>query len=244
MRRFKADLHIHTALSPCSSAEMTPPAIVEAAIRRGLDMIAICDHNAAENVAPAQEAAGDNLAVLAGIEITTEEDIHVLGLFPDAASACAAGCEVKETLPDVAGAARVLGEQLRMSATGDVVGVEPKMLSASSGLDLGKTVALVKRHGGLAVAAHVDRPSFSVTSQLGFFPDDVQFDGIEISANGAVAGRQKEYEGLGLPMLVSSDAHFLSDVGNGFTKFHMLAPTFDEIVLALQRQKGRGGVHA
>ena len=83
LRHATADLHIHTALSPCGSDEMTPRAIVEAALARGLDMIAICDHNSARNVAAVQEAGCGRLAVLAGIEITSAEEVHVLGLFPE-----------------------------------------------------------------------------------------------------------------------------------------------------------------
>ncbi|MCX5684822.1 MAG: PHP domain-containing protein, partial [Planctomycetota bacterium] len=100
MKRFLADLHIHTVLSPCASEEMTPPAIVRAAVAKGLGMIAICDHNSAGNVRATQEAAGGRLSVLAGMEVTTAEEVHVLGLFPDAASAASAADEVLATLPD------------------------------------------------------------------------------------------------------------------------------------------------
>ncbi|MCX5758981.1 MAG: PHP domain-containing protein, partial [Candidatus Hydrogenedentes bacterium] len=109
MRRFAADLHIHTALSACADDDMTPPAIVAAALEQGLDMIAICDHNSAGNAAAVQAAAGDALAVIAGMEITTAEEAHVLGLFPDAASAEAAGQEVRDTLPPVKDTAKMYG---------------------------------------------------------------------------------------------------------------------------------------
>ena len=96
-----ADLHVHTALSPCADDEMTPPAIVAAALAEGLAMIAVCDHNSARNVAAVQEAAGERLAVLAGMEITTAEECHVVGLFPDASAAQAAGAEVGASLAPV-----------------------------------------------------------------------------------------------------------------------------------------------
>ena len=81
MKRFLADLHIHTALSPCAEEEMTPAAIVRQAIRKGLAIIAICDHNTAGNTIAVQEAAGKDITVIAGMEITTVEEVHVIGLF-------------------------------------------------------------------------------------------------------------------------------------------------------------------
>lgn len=239
MKSFRADLHIHTALSPCSTVEMTPPAIVEAAVLKELAMIAICDHNAAGNAAAVQEAAGERLAVIAGMEISTEEDVHVLGLFPDVASACAAAEEVKATLPEAGEALRRLGDQFLMNAKGEVIGKETKMLTASSGFDLAGAVALIKSHGGLAVASHVDRPAFGVIGQLGFFPEDVRFDAIEVSAAGVASSRVEEFRSIGLPVTSSSDSHFPSEVGACCTVLEMLEPTFSELGLAIRRIDGR-----
>ena len=100
MKRFYADLHIHTALSPCASDEMTPPAIVKAALERQLAMIAICDHNSSGNAAAAQAAAAGRLTVIAGMELTSAEEVHVLGWFPDAACAAAAAAKVLASLPE------------------------------------------------------------------------------------------------------------------------------------------------
>ena len=131
MKQFKADLHIHTALSPCAMEEMTPPSIVREAGRKGLQMIAICDHNAAGNAAPTQEAAGTAIAAVAGMEVTTAEDIHVLGLFPSADAACAAAEVVRADLPLVSERSKKFGRQLLMNAQGWVVGADPKLLAAS-----------------------------------------------------------------------------------------------------------------
>ena len=204
LRYATADLHVHTALSPCASAEMTPPAIVRAALARGLDMIAICDHNTARNVAAVQEAAAHaaqsaalhasqqagpggaqwghegHLTVLAGMEITSAEEVHVLGLFPDATAAEAAGAEISRTLPEAGdGYAAFFGEQPLMSADGNVLGAETAALALATSLELDAVVDLINRHGGLAVAAHIDRKAFSVISQLGFFPAEAGFDAIE-----------------------------------------------------------------
>jgi predicted metal-dependent phosphoesterase TrpH len=82
MREFRADLHIHTCLSPCADLDMHPRAIVERAVAEGLDIIAICDHNASENVPYVTAAArGKPLAVIGGMEIASAEEVHVLALF-------------------------------------------------------------------------------------------------------------------------------------------------------------------
>jgi PHP family Zn ribbon phosphoesterase len=253
MRIVRADLHIHTGLSPCASEEMTPPAIVSEAVRKGLHMIAICDHNSAGNVqavmaaaaAVAAEAAKAEIAataevsgvaeiaVVPGMEITTSEEVHVLGLFPDLSSARDAAEEVLGSLP--------IGEspdppegQFLFDMGGRVVGRERRLLFSASTFGLADAVALVRRHGGLAVASHVDRPSFSVLSQLGVFPGDVRFDALEISAAGRARGRHRDFLSAGLPLVSSSDSHYLDDIGSGYTVLEVAEPTFDELRLAFQ----------
>jgi hypothetical protein len=241
----RADLHIHTGLSPCASEEMTPPAIVSEAIRKGLGMIAICDHNTAGNVeavvAAARGAAGKapsmaELCVVPGIEITTSEEVHVLGLFPDVPSARNAAGEVLDTLP-LHDSTQAPEGQFLLDAEGLVVGRERRMLFSASGFSLADTVALVRRHGGLAVASHVDRPSFSVISQLGVFPEDVRFDALEISAAGRARGRQRDFISMGVPLVSSSDGHYLDDIGSGYTTLEAAEPSFEELRLAF-RNKG------
>lgn len=271
MNSYLVDLHIHTALSPCAAEEMTPPAIVRAASDRGLKMIAICDHNSAGNTAATQEAARraadgihpPSLAVLAGIEITTAEEVHVVGLFSSSAAAVATAEAVRATLPESTAEARSrFGEQRLMNADGEVVGYDGKMLAAASTLGLAAAVQLIRRNHGIAVAAHVNRKSFSVLSQLGLFPGDVEFDAIEVfspcgprteGARGdsrasepaptrnepAGAARPARLGWPSLPVIASSDAHFLTDIGRARSEAKMQAPTFDELVLALRGVGGR-----
>lgn len=244
MKRLLADLHIHTALSPCAAKDMTPPALVQAAVRKGLAMIGICDHNSARNAAAVQEAAGKDLAVLAGIEITTAEEAHVLGLFPDAEAALATGDQVRTTLPETTAASRKFGEQLVMNTQGEVVGREPRMLSAASAYSLSEAVRLIKQHNGIPIAAHVNRPSFSVISQLGFLPADAGFEAIEVFAPMGSTARANELASAGLPIIASSDSHFLSDIGSCRVVLEIAAPTFAELILALNGQRGRRCCHA
>jgi 3',5'-nucleoside bisphosphate phosphatase len=244
LKRFRADLHIHTALSPCGSDEMTPGAIVAAALARGLDMIAVCDHNTAGNVPAVQqagEAAGGGLAVIAGMELTSAEEVHVVGLFPDATAAERVAAQVRSLLPQAdAGYYSFFGEQPLLSADGCEVGSETAALALATPLDLTEAVELIHSEGGLAVAAHVDRKSFSVFSQLGFFPHDAGFDGLEVSRwLPADSARLAELAALGLPMLASSDSHFLEEIGTGSTELVLAEPTFAELTLALAGTGGR-----
>ncbi len=236
-----ADLHIHTVLSPCAGDDMTPLSIVAWAADEGLGMIAVCDHNSAANAAAVQEAAGGALAVLAGIEITSAEECHVIGLFPDAAHAAAAGEEVAATLPTADDDyERVFGEQLVVDAQGELRGRETRALATASAYDVNGAVALVHRHDGLAVAAHVDRAGFGVIAQLGFFPTDAGFDGIELSRHVLPGSpRDAEFGAYGLPVLRSSDAHYLGDIGRARTSLRVQEPTFAELALALRGEGGR-----
>ncbi len=250
--RLAADLHIHTVLSPCASREMRPGAIVRQAALRGLGVIAVCDHNSAGNVEAVRAAAAalpDGPLVVPGMEITTVEEAHVIGLFPDAAEARAAAREVAAGLPDwrpfsraASGAPRAdprQPEQELVDAAGELAGRELLMLAAASAFSLAETVDLVHRHRGLAVAAHMDRRSFSVPGQLGFLPPDIPFDGLEISAAGAARGRAAEFAVHGLPLVSSSDAHFLEDIGTGFSVLEVHGACFDEIARALRGEQGR-----
>jgi PHP family Zn ribbon phosphoesterase len=240
---------------------MLPRAIVGEAVRRGLGVIAVCDHNSAGNVEPVRAAAAAIKAgplVIAGIEITTAEEVHVLGLFPDTRAASAAAAEVCGSLPlwrplSAAGtlsrtAASSAGstfgprepEQELVDAEGRVTGIEERMLAAASRFTLSETVDLVHRHGGLAIAAHMDRRSFSVPGQLGFLPPEVPFDGLEISAAGVARGRAAEFVRHGLPLVSSSDSHFLEDICASRTALSVEEPTFAELRLALRGAEGRG----
>lgn len=240
MNVYRADLHLHTALSPCGEDDMTPQAIARQACVMGLDIIAICDHNTSGNAAAVQEAAGDALTVIAGMEITTAEEVHVVGLFPDVELAHQASTAVLATLPQTTPEdTQRFGEQWFLNAHDHVSACETRMLATAATLDLAETVALIKRCRGLAIAAHIDRRSFSVLSQLGFLPDDAQFDALELSAAAVRADRIHEFTRYSLPLITSSDSHFPEDVGICQTVFSMYAPTFTEVALAFQRVAGR-----
>jgi 3',5'-nucleoside bisphosphate phosphatase len=239
LQQYFADLHVHTALSPCGSDEMTPPAIVAAALQAGLAMVAVCDHNSARNAAAVQDAAGERLAVLAGMEVTSVEEAHVLGLFPTVADAETAGAHLRSLLPEVDDDYTIFwGEQHLMDADGQVVGAETRALGLATTLTVDAVVKLIHSYGGLAIASHIDRPSFGVISQLGFFPAQAGFDAVELSSHvkpASVPG----FAAIGLPVTGASDAHYLADIGCARTVLVASEPTFEELALALRGAKDR-----
>ncbi|NLV43043.1 MAG: PHP domain-containing protein [Candidatus Hydrogenedentes bacterium] len=243
MRLASADLHIHSALSPCADEEMAPESIVYAAVARELDIIAVCDHNCAGNTAAIQEAAhaiaGEYLCVIPGMEITTAEEAHILGLFPDAPCAMSVSDELAEHLPLTGPEGNPFGDQPLMNAQGLIVGRADRLLSFATNLSLNQVVDLIRQHQGLVVAAHIDRPSFSILSQLGMIPDDVRFDALEISAAGYAQGHHMQFKALGIPLITSSDAHYVQNIGDARTSFLLKDPSFDEICLAFQDKLGR-----
>jgi PHP family Zn ribbon phosphoesterase len=240
VKTFAADLHIHTGLSPCAADEMTPPEIVARAIEARLDIVAICDHNSAQNTAAVQAAAEGRLCVLAGIELMTAEEIHILGIFPGAEAAQKVGQKAAEQLP--MGGRRYFkefGKQLILDAGGRTIGKEEKMLAASSGYSLTGAIGLIKEFGGIAIAAHINRPSFSIFSQLGIFPDNAGFDAVELFCPPQAKVDRKKYAFLGLPMVVSSDSHYPADVGRCRTMCTMRSACFEEFAKAINGVDGR-----
>lgn len=240
MRSFKADLHIHSCLSPCGELEMSPRAIVEKSLERGLDLIAVSDHNSAENVGAVIRAGRQRgLAVLAGLEVSSKEEVHSLALFDTEEQAL----RLQELIyRHMRGTNRpeLFGDQVVANEFDEVEGFNDRLLIGAVQLDLKDIVRAVHRFGGLSIASHVDRPSFSILSQLGFFPDDVDLDGVEISRNTSPERARSEIPGLERFALVSfSDAHFPEDIGKPCTCFVMETPSVEEIRLALTEEAGR-----
>lgn len=241
LRRYRADLHIHSCLSPCGELSIYPRRIVERALETGLEIIALTDHNTAENAAAVLRAAeGTGLTVFPGIELTSEEEVHVLGLFETMEAVLPVQDEVFRKLPEPAGNDRFIKDQVIVNEDDEVTGFSPRFLMAAAGLNIVEIVDLIHRNGGLAIASHVDRESFSLFSQLGFLPPDLPLDGLEISPHMTVSQARAAYaSGARLSMVRFSDAHQPENIGRPFTEFLLAAPALDEIRLALRDRKGR-----
>ncbi len=237
---YRADLHIHSCLSPCGDWAMSPRDIVARSREKGLHIIAISDHNSAENagaVMAAGEAAG--VCVIPGLEICSREEVHVLGLFENLGQALQMQETVYAHLPG-SNDPELWGDQVVANEKNEVVCENERLLIGATTLWLDAIVDAVHSLDGLCIAAHVDRPSYSVISNLGFIPPDVKFDAIEVSFRVPLADAYQQVPGIErFPCITSSDAHFLKDVGRVSTAFRLESPVFGEIRRALLGVEGR-----
>ena len=208
------DLHIHSCLSPCSDEDMTPNNIVNMAVLKGLHVIAVTDHNTVGNTASVM-AVGKRagLLVVPAMELCTAEEIHLLCLFPSLeagmvfeAEACVDG-GYPLNRPDVFGTQCVLDEY------DEGIGTEQRMLLAASGLGVDAALRRMAELGGVAVPAHIDRDSYSMTATLGLVPPEYGFRVLEITRRtDARAWRNLHPETGNACFLVNSDAHHLWDI--------------------------------
>lgn len=241
LRKFKTDLHIHTCLSPCADIEMSPCAIVNAALKNRIDIIAITDHNSAENVSATQKAARNTpLTVLAAMEITTAEEAHVLALFDDMEDLMELQDIVYENLVPELNDEKRFGEQIIVNEKDEVTGYNRRLLFAATELSVYSVVNTIHSLGGLSIASHIDKGVFSVISQLGFIPDNLKFNALEISPH----INRKEAEELlaqynSYTWISSSDAHYLNDIGKRTTTFIMNQPTTADMASAFNNVKGK-----
>ncbi|MCX7982668.1 MAG: PHP domain-containing protein [Syntrophales bacterium] len=240
LRVYRCDLHIHTCLSPCGDLDMYPRAIVRASLEKGLDCIAICDHNTAENVAFVERAARQTpLKIIPGMEITTVEEVHVLALFDNLNDLIPIQEMVYRHLPGENDEQR-FGCQAIVNENDEVEGFLKQLLIGSTDLPLKDIVNAIHTAGGMALAAHIDRESFSVISQLGFISQDMQFDAVEISSRLSIEEARRLYPDLiGMPMIKTSDAHFIKEIGKGITEILVKSPTIEEFKMAFNKAKGR-----
>jgi PHP family Zn ribbon phosphoesterase len=235
-----ADLHVHTVLSPCAEVEMIPPLIIRRARELGLGLIAITDHNSAENVAAVIEAAeGSGVAVLPGMEVQTREEVHLLTLFDTVEQALAWQAEVYAHLPGLKNDADHFGAQFVVDATGEYVRTNEWLLLTSTDLSLEAVVAGVQALSGLVIPAHVDRPAFSLIANLGFIPPDLDLPAVEIfRLSQEVEVRQRFPQLRRYTFICDGDAHRLSEMSSR-TMLKVAAPTVAELTLALRGEEGR-----
>jgi len=222
---FACDLHIHSTLSPCGSLDMSPRVIVERAREAGLDIIAVTDHNMAENTPYVKEAGNrSGLVVLAGMELQTREEIHVLAIFDEYDTAHELQLMIYDLLPQVANDVEFWGDQVVVDGEDNIVRSEERLLISSAGISIEDAVSWIKSHGGIAIASHIDSPTFSIISQLGFIPADIPFDALEMRDRGRTGDLMPFIMRKGLPFVTFSDAHYPGDIGKRRTHLTLDAP--------------------
>ena len=205
---YRAELHVHTVLSPCAGVEMIPPVIVESALQKNINLIAITDHNTTANIDAVMEASkGTGLTVLAGMELQTREEVHVLCLFDGLEQAEAWQRSVDDCFENFPNDEEKIGEQYVVDATGNFIRSETRMLIANVDMSLEDAVQGVDALGGLVIPAHVERRAYGLLAQLGFASPI--FEALEISRHTTVENVIKQFPQIkNFPLLQSGDVHY------------------------------------
>lgn len=245
LRRIKADLHVHTCLSPCAGLDMSPLGVVNEAVRRGIDLIGVCDHNSAENVLAVKKAGRQNgLLVIGGMEVSSSEEAHLLVFF-----------ELDEDLlrfqeliyRHLAGSndERAFGQQVIADEEDGVTGFCERLLIGATSLPVEKIIREARAGKGecLVIAAHVDREANSLIGQLGFIPPRLEPDAVEVSRHTTVAEAVKRYPDCrNYPVITGSDAHAAGDIGIRSFYLTVADGSIAEIKKALAGKDGRKAV--
>ena len=214
MNRYYYDLHIHSCLSPCGDDDMTPNNIAGMASLAGLQIVALTDHNTSKNC-PAFFAAAKRYGIIpvAGMELTTAEDIHLLCLFERLEDAMAFDSAVDAHRVRIPNRPDIFGEQQIMNAQDEIVGAEPFLLSNATTLTIEQGAALCRDMGGVCWPAHIDREANGVIAVLGVFPEEPHFDCAEFQDSANIASYLQRYPNLqNKQILCSSDAHYLHQI--------------------------------
>jgi 3',5'-nucleoside bisphosphate phosphatase len=240
VKTYLAELHSHTVLSPCAEVEMIPPLIVQAALEKGITLLAVTDHNASANVIAVQTAAqGTGLIVLPGMELQTREEVHLLCLFDTLEQLAAWQSLVNRRLPPLENDAEYFGEQFVVDETGEFVRRETQLLLTSADLSLEEAIREVGALEGVAIPAHIDRKANGLLEILGFVPENVPIEALEISRHIAVDAAPLRYPQIrGYPLIRDGDAHRLNEL-LGVNEFLIESPTMAELKMALRRENGR-----
>ncbi len=240
MKKYKADLHVHTVLSPCAEIEMLPPLIVSEAKIRGIDLIAITDHNASANISAVQKAAlGSGITVLPGMELQTKEEVHVICLFDSIEQIVQFQNIVDQKLPPIKNRPEYFGEQLVVDDKGDFVRKEERLLITSTDLSINEAFNLVDEIGGIFIPAHVNRKANGLLEILGFVPVDIPILALEISRHISPKDVKIFYPQINsFEIIQNGDVHRLSEF-IGTTIFEIENPSISEIKLAIRKEADR-----
>jgi len=219
---------------------MIPPLIVEEALAKEIQLIAITDHNASYNIAAVQKASEKTgLTVLPGMEIQTKEEVHVLCLFDSLDQISEFQKIVNNNLPNLKNKEDYFGYQLIVDELGNLIRMEDQLLLTSTFLSIDEIWRIVEKLNGLIIPAHVNRKVNGLIEILGFVPNEVSIKALEISRH-ITPGKAKETfpQIKRYPIIQNGDVHRLNEF-LGSTYFFIENPTISEIKLALSGTDGR-----
>ncbi len=217
MKNYRADLHIHSCLSPCAELEMSPRNIIRSAEQSGMDIIGICDHNSCENVPYIMKSAENTaIKVTGGIEVTSREEVHILALFDTEEELFIMQDFIYANIYGYNDEYRY-GDQVIVNENDEVIDFNRRLLIGATDISIEGIVNRIHELNGIAIASHIDRDRFSILSQLGFVPEGLELDAYEISTREELPNYQEKYA----PLVVFSDAHNLGRIGGKHSSFYM-----------------------
>ena len=214
MRPYYYDLHIHSCLSPCADNDMTPNNIAAMSALKGLQIVALTDHNSCKNCPAFFEVCRKHgIIAVAGMELSTAEDIHLVCLFEELDDAMRFDEEIGKHLMNIDNRPEIFGDQLVLDGNDEQIGIEKKLLISATDLWLGDAVALARSCGAHVHPAHVDRESNGIISILGDIPKEYDFECVEFNDSANIENIRKQYEvARNARHIVSSDAPYLWDI--------------------------------
>jgi PHP family Zn ribbon phosphoesterase len=228
--KYAFDLHLHSCLSPCGGEDNTPANLAGMCALAGLQIVALTDHNTMGNCAAFCKAAEENgLLALPGMELTTLEEAHVVCLFADLDGAAAFGELVRRRLPPMDNDPAVFGPQILMDEADNVLGEERALLAGATDLGIYDVAALVRSYGGVAYPAHIDRPSFSLLSNLGLWDPDMGFPLAEASPN-CPPDLFDRPDLRGVRHITACDAHYLDQIPDAHQFMELDALTAQDVL--------------
>ena len=241
MKKFRADLHVHTVLSPCADLDMSPDQIVRRAREYGLDILAITDHNSTKQCSIVRKVAQDSgLLIVNGCEVNSVEEVHSLCLFEDDYTMNEFQLFLDKHLPNIPNHPSYFGYQVVVNEKNEITEEIENYLGSALSADIETIEKKVHELNGLFIPAHIDRPINSIFTQLGFIPPDLKVDAMQITGRAKEKRIREQFDLHEERSLIKcSDAHYLEDLGPTYTSFHLHELSFKELKWALLQKNGR-----
>ncbi len=223
MNRYYYDFHIHSCLSPCADNDMTPQNIAGMATLAGLNIVALTDHNTVKNCPAFFKAAKQNgIIAVAGMELTTAEDIHIVCLFEKLDEALSFGEEIEKHRIRIKNRTDIFGDQLILDEEDNIIGTDEYLLSNATDISYDDVLELVDSFNGVSFPAHVDREANGVIATLGTFPEEPAFKIAEFHNAEKIEEYKEKYPILKSKLItIGSDAHFLWDIRDKSAYFEL-----------------------
>lgn len=235
MNTYKADLHIHSVLSPCASLEMSPSNIIEQAKKVKLDIIAVADHNSTLHCPLIHDLATKNgIFAIYAAEVTTREEVHCLCLFENEEQRTQFQKYIETNIQKVPNNPDIFGYQVVVNEQEDILDEIEYLLHSALKTGIDEVEEFVHALGGIFIPAHVDRPKFSITSQLGFIPRNLNYDALEVSKNTSISSFIKGNPYISKKRFIrNSDSHAIEQIGSVFSTFRMEKLDFVNLRMAI-----------